>query len=138
MKARRMVLDKYYSGTGLNNRKKNVRPPKRFTKSMNVPSKPYSTIVPYVTRAGPRLISPRPTYRAPWPSQLLDLLQDLESEATLAIPLDEDALAVRNHLQLPPNAALVRFAVPIADSETRYYIGSKPTFKANASPNGMC
>jgi hypothetical protein len=49
---------------------------------------------------------------------------------------DKVALAARQHLSLKPEEAIFQFQVPVKDSETQYYIGSKPTFKSNASPTG--
>jgi hypothetical protein len=65
-----------------------------------------------------------------------DDIRGIDSTVNQYLPQDEVALTARQHLGLKPEEAIFQFQVPVKDSETRYYIGSKPTFKSNASPTG--
>jgi hypothetical protein len=60
----------------------------------------------------------------------------VDSTVKRYLPVDEVALAAREHLGLKPEELLFQFQVPVKDLETRYYFGSKPTFNSNASPTG--
>jgi hypothetical protein len=63
--------------------------------------------------------------------------EDRGVDISVSEPLADEATLARQHLKLDSWVPLVKFAVYHEDDEgISYYIGSKPTFKGNASPTG--